>query len=382
LKIDHIRRILSRAAMRGLFRHDENDASSNAGLSVAGVHRILLCRLVHTLGDALYLTPLIQEIDVQYPGAQIDIITASDVAEDIYRGYLQVKNLYSLPAHVVRHPMRSWRTIKAMRRIHYDLAIDTCTESQSGRLLTILANATHKLGYSDLKKIGYMTHPVVIPEVPVHKAQLPVYLLRAASCSASALSQPYPVLDIALSVEEKHRGNLILKRVVSSGRKNEISVPIIGVFANATGAKSFSSEWWFAFVVALRHHFKGYGLIEFLPVSGRSILGHRCPTYFFSNVRQLGSVISALSIFISPDCGVMHLASASGATTVGLFSVTDAALWGPYGPTDRAIITNEKSPIDVANEIFQRFGGQLASSEVVKSQIAAEPAPRTMPNEN
>jgi len=67
------------------------------------------------------------------------------------------------------------------------------------------------------------------------------------------------------------------------------------------------------------------------------MLSSRYPTFYSSNVRRLAGVLSQLSLFVSSDCGIMHLACASGVPVAGIFSATDPMEWGPYGPHDRAI---------------------------------------------
>ncbi|MDE2497373.1 MAG: hypothetical protein KGK35_06045, partial [Xanthomonadaceae bacterium] len=45
---------------------------------------------------------------------------------------------------------------------------------------------------------------------------------------------------------------------------------------------------------------------------------------------------------------VMHLASASGTPTIGLFSVTDVSKYEPCGRGSRALVTNGKTPEEIA----------------------------------
>src|SRR6185312_4329757 len=73
--LDHLRRRVARGLMRLLF--GKAAEPSGEPLPRRGIHRILVCHISHTLGNALLLTPLIRELEATYPGAQIDIVTRS-----------------------------------------------------------------------------------------------------------------------------------------------------------------------------------------------------------------------------------------------------------------------------------------------------------------
>jgi ADP-heptose:LPS heptosyltransferase len=53
---------------------------------------------------------------------------------------------------------------------------------------------------------------------------------------------------------------------------------------------------------------------------------------------EAASVLQHASLFIGNDSGLMHLAAAAGAPTIGLFGPTDAATYGPTGRAATAVI--------------------------------------------
>ena len=317
----------------------------------AGIHRILICRTVHTLGDSLTLTPLLQELGALYPGAEIDIINGSPVAQSIYGQFFFVRRIFQLPAHALRHPLRTIGTLRAMKRSHYDLVIDPDPESQSGRLLTLWAHADRSVGFAGPKKSGKLTHEIAIPLEPGHKGTLPVYLIR------SAIGEPpgqreYPRMDIQLSAAERRQGRHTLDRLnrrqsIPGGDKGSI-----GIYAFATGEKNLGSAWWNHFLRVFEPAAAGYSLIEILPAFGHSPLDCRYPGFFSSDVRKLASVLANLSLYVSADCGVMHLASAAGARTAGIFTRTPLREWGPYGNSNRAIDARGRAPEQVAGDVL------------------------------
>jgi ADP-heptose:LPS heptosyltransferase len=56
----------------------------------------------------------------------------------------------------------------------------------------------------------------------------------------------------------------------------------------------------------------------------------------------------------------MHLAAASGVTTIGLFSASDPSRYAPYGNNNRAIVTIGRAPQDVAHEVLMSIEKAMA----------------------
>ncbi|HEY2395996.1 MAG TPA: glycosyltransferase family 9 protein [Rudaea sp.] len=347
--------------MQFLFGTPESGATIAGPLPASGIYRVLICRRTLTLGNTLLLTPLIREIEATYPGAEIDIVGGHAVAAEVFGVRRSVQTIYRLPAHPFPHLGQLLRVLRQMRRVNYDLVIDPCPRSQTGRLLLLLARGRFKVGFCSAAKSGPITHPVPVPSNPRHAGQLPVALLRSALERRERL--PYPTLDIFVSDAERQRGLETLKHITSCLPDATKKHGVIGVFANATGPKVFDADWWDAFLTVLQAHKKGFALVEIVPLTGRSLLRSRYPAYFSNSIGKLSSVLSGMSLFISADCGVMHLACASGVPTVGIFSVSDPLEWGPYGLHDRAIDARSLSPERTALEVLAWCGTVVARGD-------------------
>ena len=63
---------------------------------------------------------------------------------------------------------------------------------------------------------------------------------------------------------------------------------------------------------------------------------------------EIAAVLERTSLFIGNDSGLMHLAAAAGAPTIGLFGPTNAAEYGPSGPKARAVISASRRMGDIA----------------------------------
>lgn len=66
---------------------------------------------------------------------------------------------------------------------------------------------------------------------------------------------------------------------------------------------------------------------------------------------EIAAVLQRTTLFLGNDSGLMHLAAAAGAPTIGLFGPTNAAEYGPSGPNARAVVsaTGRMEDIGVAD---------------------------------
>ncbi|OOG62968.1 hypothetical protein B0E46_11605 [Rhodanobacter sp. B04] len=316
-----------------------------------GIYRILVCRPNHRLGNILLVTPLIAELERLYKGAEIDIVAEGPAASDVFATFFSVKNIYCLPTRGFKHPLAFVSLLSKVRKNRYDLVIDPCIGSNFSRILTKVFRGRYKLGFDDAPSPRGLTH--VVPEslAPRHMAKRPVSLVRLHGSSGHDEIRDFPSLDIRLSDTERAQGRSIVRELLDASNQSAAKLAI-GIFANATGAKRYPGEWWADFIATLTEACPHAGLVEIIPANGRSMLDSRWPGYYSSKIRRMGAVMSGLDLMISADCGVMHLAVASHVPTVGLFSVTDANVYGPYGLGNRLLVTNDSTAGDMARSVI------------------------------
>lgn len=346
---DTLRRRLSRWLVDRLF---VRDLAAPGPLPATGVFRIVVCKVSHTLGNTLLLTPLLQELERRYPGAEVDIVTRNPVAGELFAGYPSLGAVYHLPAHALAHPFRVASMLRRLRATRYDLAIDADSRSQTGRLLVNLMGATRSAGYSSDRKRGHVSHPVPLPHDLQRESALPVHLLRAAMQLDG--NDAWPAPQVRLAAHEQADGRERLRRLLADSSGAGVDTrhrPVIGIFANATGHKLIAADWWVRFITTLELTCPGHAVVEIVPMSGRSMLSHRYPAYYSGNIRRLAGVLAALSVYVSADCGIMHLANACAPRTIGLFDRTDPAAWGTYGPGSSNVVLGGRSPEQSAAEV-------------------------------
>ncbi len=347
-------------------------------LIAASVHRILILRPNHRLGNILLLTPLLAEIERHFPGAEIDVLAGNEAGPALFENFFSIRRVYTFPHFVIRHLIATVGIIFALRRAHYDLIIDPSQGSHSNRLLLGWIKPRSALGYPASTSAACAKWAQRLFLAPRHAATLPIFLLRHSLASSGKVDeQNFPPLQIRLTRSEKRAGQAVLNALLPW--HSRVNRPVrIGIFANATGSKRFDKQWWLRLLRPLIDSHPDYAFVEFVAADGLSRLDDHFPTYYSSNPRKLAAVLSALSFFVSADCGIMHLACASGAPTLGLFCVTDLAMYGPYGGCNQSLETGGRTPEQIAAIIsdavdkIKKFD-PVHTAKSIRVPIAREP---------
>lgn len=293
--------------------------------------RILVVRPNHRLGNQLLLTPLIQDLENTFPTSKIDLLVKGDAAELIFRNYESIGKIIKLP----RKPFSSlpsylhgWLKLPFSK---YELVINTSASSSSGRIATLISRSDSKIfQFSDK-----------IPDK--HMARRPVINFRQ-ELKKTGFPTPntaIPAMDIRLSAQEISDGKNLLEQLTKNRK------PPIALFTYATGRKKYSSDFWIELIGELQRKFPGFQLIEILPVENVSAVNFELPSFYSKDIREIASVIRNCRLFIGADSGMMHLAEASHTPTIGLFQVTSAAVYEPYGQGSIAIDTRVDGIADV-----------------------------------
>ncbi len=323
-----------------------------------GIYRILVCRPNHRLGNTLLLTPLITELESTYKGAEIDILSEGQIAAEVFSTSFSVKNIHCLPRRGFKHPWAFLSQLLRIRRTRYDLIIDPCLGSGFSRAMTKFLHGRYKLGFDDRLDGSGLTHAVPRSVAMQHMAKRAINLVRWTNKRSDGDGTEFPSMDIRLTAHEHEQGKRLLAGIMSDVDRSA-GRPLLGIFANATGAKRYPKEWWAEFIATVLQRLPHASIVEFVPMHGKSMLDCAWPAYYSSDIRRMGAVMAAVDLVISADCGVMHLAVASGVPTAGLFCVTDPQVYEPYGHGSGALQTSELSPRDCAEMIVDAYSGVL-----------------------
>jgi ADP-heptose:LPS heptosyltransferase len=311
---------------------------------------ILICRPNTRLGNTLLMTPLVEEIEATLPSARVEILTACPSAHEVFQGFPSVSRVHQLPFRGFHHPLRHLLTLLRVRRVQYDILVDPSPRSWTARFLTRHLAARLKLGFSRAGKADDVDVSVPFTGAPVHMGDYPVYLLRRGIFGLDdvAARAETPKLSIRLTDSERLAGREEIKRVLGAGG----SGPVVAVATHATGAKQFSIDWWRRMIASLQPHWPSARVMEIRPPNGVAALSE-LPAYYSRRVRQVAAVLEAADCFVCADSGLMHLAAATDATTVGLFKVTDPRLYLPRRGASCALTASDGAPELVAERVAQ-----------------------------
>lgn len=309
-------------------------------LQPGGVSSVLVCRINGRLGNAMFLTPLIDRIHQLFPGAAIDLAMSFSQADSLLQKMPGVRQVIVFPHKGVDMVWRYLAAVRRLRATHYDIAIDPTPESTGGRIVLSLSRAKYRVGFANGSQWAPLTHAAPEAQELMHQAVLPVYLLT------TVLGVPFNQQDVRLALHlqpaEIEAGRAAIAKALQ--RKNIPAGPVFSFFAHGTGSKPLERAWWVAFWRAFLELEPTVVPVEFLPNATAVPTDERFATLHLKSVRDVTAAIATTGMFISADTGPMHLASATQVTTVGLFQTSTPALYRPLKANDLVIDVRDCPP--------------------------------------
>jgi ADP-heptose:LPS heptosyltransferase len=328
--INVLRRILMRRLTKNI---GTSHFDPNTDFTKVVIKKILICRPNPRLGNQLLITPIVQEVIATFPECEIDLFVNGGLAAIVFKNYKNVKRIIQLPRKPFKELIKYSQGWMAIKKHNYDIVINVVEGSSSGRLSAQFANSKYTFFGDDIDELQLKY------EDYKHIAKQPVYNFRyyLTKLGVRENDRPIPSLNLLLSPSEIAEGQKLLQKIVNNDKKT------IGIFTFATGEKCYSETWWEVFYERLKSEYPDYNIIEILPVENVSQIGFKAPTFYSKDIREMGSLIANTEVFIGADSGIMHLASSVQTPTVGLFSVTNIMMYGPYNNNSVAIDTNSGS---------------------------------------
>ncbi|MFV0418347.1 MAG: glycosyltransferase family 9 protein [Dysgonomonas sp.] len=334
-KVNHARRFFMHFLTKGIGQEDDIIDINNFN-----INNVLICRPNSRLGNQLLTTPIIQEISSDFPNCKIDLFVRGGAAFPIFKNNQNIDQIIKLPQKPFSDIIQYLSVWYSLRRKNYDLVINIDNGSSSGKLATKLARSKRKI-------FGVMDDNFLAAHSDyMHMAKAPIYNLRKSFGVDFKMNIAIPTLDIKLDPDEKKRGGELLFNIVKNDKAT------ICIYTYATGVKCYSVEWWTRLYGLLKEKYEDrYNIIEILPKENISQINFKAPSFYSMDLREIAALIANATLFIGADSGIMHLASSSGALTIGLFSVNNMDRYQPYGKRNLGINTNDKNFEDILHII-------------------------------
>lgn len=296
------------------------------------------------MGDVVHNFPLVSDLAVRFPQAQIDWV--------VEEAFAALPPLHAMVKRVIPIALRRWRRnltsrkswreartfLGTLRAQHYDAIIDTQGLFKSALVTGCARGRKYGLNWASSREpIGWFYNRAFSIPWDRHAVE------RNRALGAAALD--YEVAgpaNYALQVSADLRDRL--RRHLPEHISESLQRPY-AVLLHATSAadKLWPEERWSQLGKTLH----AQGLISLLPFGGRdeqaraerlagAIPGALVPPKL--PLDQTAALLADAALVIGVDTGLTHLAAALGRPTVGIYAVTDPRATGLYGAA-RAVNT-------------------------------------------
>jgi ADP-heptose:LPS heptosyltransferase len=322
-----------------------SNPSSTTKIPKEEVKRILVVRINYRIGNMLFTTPMIRQLEREFPDAKIDIIVGAPFTKILFSGFKNVVNIYDFSRDLLKHPLKMFSYIRQLRKNEYDVVININGGSTSDRIATMLAKAKYKVAFCS--EHNYTPANVCVKREDMHinhEALIPLELMKVFD-----IAPDYNLkMGIELSKEELREGAAALKSVVGerAGKR------VIGIFRNARHDKLIEDSWWQEFVTQLQERDKEILFVDILSPDIPKKLREDIFEYSQKDLRKLAAFMANLDAFVCGDTGPMHLASASGVPTIAMFKITLPLLYGTLKESDLSLLMGERDVNAIADEVY------------------------------
>ncbi len=294
--------------------------------------RILLIKFRH-IGDVLLSTPLIKNLKIHFPNAQIDFALNEDTKEMISQNP-DIDEIFAYDRKKIKnegilfHIIDEYKFIRKIIRNKYDLVINL-TEGDRGAIISKLSGAKIRLGIESRNSLLKLFCPYrsSIKEMPhIHAVERDLEFLKLINLKSKAKN-----VGIYFNDRDYKKVSNILK---SKNIKNFVVIhPVSRWMFKCWDDKKFA------------------GVIDYLQKKGHSVVVAASPekkecekvskiiSYCDAkplnlagkfNLKELATLISEASLFVGVDSAPMHMAAALNIPVIALFGPSDPVIWGPW----------------------------------------------------
>lgn len=354
--------------------------------------RILLIHPGH-LGNVLLATPALRAIKARIPEAHITMLVATWGQEVVTR-HPDVDTIltcvFPSPREGTTEPVKSWLTLlstaKALRRGHYDIALNLRPYFWWGSVLAWMAHIPLRVGHAGPSATPFLT--TALPEEP--RTHFTTGFLQVVSAGLQALG--YPPLEEPMTPERypsqfaptRDENDWITTRLAEQGISPDTHLVIIHP---GTGAalKMWGASSWSHCATQLYHTVTPAIPLRIVLTGAkheRSMLEEiarkaAVPTTIFitPTLGHLVALQQRAELVLGVDSGPLHLATAQGTPTVRIFGPTDALIFGPWGNEQQhTVITATQRCADCPSMPCGRL-------HIPAEQLASHPCTRLVPEQ-
>ncbi len=296
------------------------------------IKNILIIKFA-AIGDSILIIPMIRKLRMSFPDSKISFL-CSPINESVIRKIPYIDNVISSDVHsYIKNPFGLLRFIKIMRRVKYDLIIDTEQWSRISPLMMTLLRYGFSIGYfTEKQKRHYLFDRIVMHTRIKHELETFLDLVNAAGIEINENDRK---LEYFLT-----RDNEILAE--KFWNENNFSGKLVICLHPGCGGKGKPREWPVDNYVKLTKR-----LLEFNPeleiiITGSKSEYDKC-NYIASKFKdkvtniaglytldEVVAIVKRVNLIVCSNTGMLHLASCVGTKTMGLHGPTNPVKWGAY----------------------------------------------------
>ena len=282
--------------------------ASAAAIRLEDVRRILVIR-PGGLGDMLLLQPMLKSLRQHYPAAEIDLVCEKRNQE--------ILALAGISVRVLLYDVAPFRFLSQLRRVRYDIAIDTEQFHYFSAVMAVMSRAPVRIGFKINPGRNTLYTHLVNYDLEGYEAGEFMRLLNPLGIHGKAVVQGcLTVPGSGLSVNS----SIVVHVGASTRYKDWKSENFVELIKRLTSA-------------ALSGEVLLVGGNNESPVAERIAreagLGDRVKILAGRmTIQQTAEVIRNAALFIGGDSGLAHLAVALGTPTVVMFGPSDHKKWG------------------------------------------------------
>ncbi|MCF8094814.1 MAG: glycosyltransferase family 9 protein [Desulfobacteraceae bacterium] len=272
--------------------------------------RILIVRLRH-LGDLLLTTPVIRELRLSFPEAQIDFLALKGPGE-VLKNNPYIDNLFTIEPAFWKY----FDVIPDIRAIHYDVIFDLQSSPRSMCLVMAL-RSRYKIGWNKRRIRNF------VYDQTVNGQKQDIYVPRKFANLISAAGFPKPSdydLDLRISNQNRQKAKAIL-----SAAKERKCGPLIALSTvSRVSGKRWPPERYAELADWLIENYNAAIVLTNGPEEIEQVTEvvqqmRHSPTvwnYGPTSPQDLGAIYEQCDLWIGNDGGPKHIAVAAGCPTL------------------------------------------------------------------
>ena len=327
-------------------------------IDIADAKNILIIRQHNQLGDMLCSTPLFRALREKFPNSYITLVSGAVNTNVVLDNPFLDEIIEYNNKKILQKYFLLFDFIKKLRKKRYDFVVVPVTVSMSvtSDLIAFLSRSKYRIGVSSLNGINNQTsflynYTVSLDwrNVNTHQTKRNIDILKDFSIDTNNYS-----LTVGLTKEELEYADNFYNKFHKEGKISIGIHPGAGKIKNQWATTKFGE----LIDILLQKHnceiFITEGPMDKEPLQ-----------YFYNNyfdritficeknIKVVAAIINKLSVFITNDTGVMHLAAATDTPVISLFGPTDPLQWAPQRSKDKYLVGENGDVCNISvNDVY------------------------------